>query len=315
MSTAFSSNTARRIQWVPSFNQSEAMRLATRLAGLACQSLIAEVELTPKPGLVDRRGAGAHSDLSLSIMKRSAFTIEPYFRQMAAYSKRTQPSQELREQLAVIGRDAERAMLRATGGSNSHKGAIWILGLLISAAAMQDDDEMQASKIAGAGRQIASFADRASPRLVTHGDLVAKAYGVTGTRSESLCGSPHVVEIGLPPLRSKRASGATESVARLDTLLSIMSSLDDTCLLYRGGPGALSIAKSGAVAVERAGGTGTAKGRRKLSLLDRQLLALGASPGGSGDLLAATLFLDAVERRQNEVQPDGREAEDQDGAI
>ena len=66
--------------------------------------------------------------------------------------------------------------------------------------------------------------------------------------------------------------------------------------------------------VQRAGGTGTSKGRQKLVHLDRQLLALGASPGGSGDLLAATLFLDAVERRQNEVQPDLSEAEDHDGA-
>jgi len=313
MSTAFSSNTALRIQWSPSDDQLE----ATRLASLACQSLIAEVELTPKPGLVDRRGAGAHSDLSLSIMKRSAVAIEPYFRQMAAYSKRAPPSQALREQLAVIGRAAERAMLRATGGSNSHKGAIWILGLLISAAAMQDEDEdeMQASDIAEKGRQIASFADRAAPRLVTHGDIVAKTYGVTGARGESVRGFPHVVEIGLPMLRAKRASGATESVARLDTLLSIISSLDDTCLLYRGGPGALNIAKSGAAAVERAGGSGTPNGKQRLVHLDRQLVALGASPGGGGDLLAATLFLDAVERKQDEVQPDRSEAEDHDGAY
>src|ERR1700752_964813 len=120
MSTAFSSNTARRIQWVPSFNQSEAMRLATRLAGLACQSLIAEVELTPKPGLVDRRGAGAHSDLSLAIMTRSALAIEPYFHEMALISGKNYPSQPLRERLAVIGREAEHAMLKAINGSNAH---------------------------------------------------------------------------------------------------------------------------------------------------------------------------------------------------
>jgi triphosphoribosyl-dephospho-CoA synthase len=300
LSTAFSSNTALRIQWALSDHRAEAMRLGS----LACESLIAEVELTPKPGLVDRRGAGAHSDLSLSIMKRSAITIEPYFRQMAAHSTRARPSQALREQLAVIGRDAERAMLRATGGSNSHKGAIWILGLLLSAAAMQGEDEIQASEIAETGRQIASFADCAAPRLVTHGDLVAKTYGVSGARGESLRGFPHVIEIGLPTLRVKRASGATESVARLDTLMSIMSSLDDTCLLYRGGPCALNIAKSGAAAVLRAGGTGTPNGKQRLVRLDQQLLMLRASPGGSGDLLAATLFLDAVERRQNEVQPD-----------
>src|SRR5260370_28192488 len=114
-------------------------------------------------------------------------------------------------------------------------------------------------------------------------------------------------------LRSKRASGATEHVARLDTLLSIMSCLDDTCLLYRGGKTALVAAKEGAIAVERVGGGGTAIGRQQLYRLDRRLLELGVSPGGSGDLLAATLFLDAVERKQNEVQADRSGSENQDG--
>ena len=95
--------------------------------------------MTPKPGLVDRRGAGSHTDLSLAIMRRSAFAIEPYFCEMASVSQGAHPSQALRERPAVIGRNAERAMLKATGGSNSHKGAIWILGLLISAAAMMDE--------------------------------------------------------------------------------------------------------------------------------------------------------------------------------
>jgi triphosphoribosyl-dephospho-CoA synthase len=285
-----------------------------RLAGLARQALIAEAELTPKPGLVDRRGAGAHTDLSLAIMKRSALTIEPYLYQMAVISSRTHRSQALREQLAVIGRDAERAMLKATNGSNSHKGAIWILGLLISAAAMQDEGQVPASRIAATAKKIASFADRSTPRLVSHGDIVARMFGVAGARGEAVRGFPHVVDLGLPMLRSKRASGATEHVARLDTLLSIMSRLDDTCLLYRGGKTALVAAKEGAIAVARSGGNGTAIGRQQLLRLDHYLLDLGVSPGGSGDLLAATLFLDAVEREQREVQADRSGSEDKDGA-
>src|ERR1700733_11634906 len=148
------------------------------LASLACQALIAEAELTPKPGLVDRRGSGAHSDLSLAIMRRSALAIEPYLCRMAFISSRAHPSQSLREQLARIGRAAERAMLAATGGSNSHKGAIWILGLLVSAAAMHIEDETPASAIASTAKTIASFEDRAVPRLVSHGVLVAQKPGV-----------------------------------------------------------------------------------------------------------------------------------------
>jgi triphosphoribosyl-dephospho-CoA synthase len=303
----FSSNSAL----IVSANDSEA---AAWMASLARQALIAEAELTPKPGLVDRRGAGAHSDLSLTIMRLSARAIEPYFREMALISADVRPSQGIREQLAAIGRNAERAMFRATGGSNAHKGAIWVLGLLISAAAMQSDEKRTASEIAATARAIASFEDRAAPRLLSHGDIVVKRYGASGARGEAVQGFPHVVDVGLPTLRRRRSSGATEDVARLDTLLSIMARLDDTCLLYRGGTDALITAKKNALAVERAGGVGTQVGSQHLTFLDRQLLDLKVSPGGSADLLAATIFLDALERKQSEVGADESWPEDSHGA-
>jgi triphosphoribosyl-dephospho-CoA synthase len=303
----FSSNSAL----IVSANDSEA---AAWMASLARQALIAEAELTPKPGLVDRRGAGAHSDLSLTIMRLSARAIEPYFREMALISADVRPSQGIREQLAAIGRNAERAMFRATGGSNAHRGAIWVLGLLISAAAMQSDEKRTASEIAATARAIASFEDRAAPRLLSHGDIVVKRYGASGARGEAVQGFPHVVDVGLPTLRRRRSSGATEDVARLDTLLSIMARLDDTCLLYRGGTDALITAKKNALAVERAGGVGTQVGSQHLTFLDRQLLDLKVSPGGSADLLAATIFLDALERKQSEVGADESWPEDSHGA-
>jgi triphosphoribosyl-dephospho-CoA synthase len=281
-------------------NGTPAARWAARLAR---QALIAEAELTPKPGLVDRRGDGAHADLSLEILRRSAVAIEPYFCRMARVCTGNRPSQTMRERLALIGRQAEHAMLKATGGSNAHKGAIWALGLLVSASAMHDEDGVTASAVAATARQIASFEDRAIPRVVSHGDAVARRYGVAGARGEAVCGFPHVMDVGLPTLRRRR-NEATEQVARLDTLFSIMSRLDDTCLLYRGGEAALAAAKDGAAAVEIAGGTGTALGKRQLRRLDRRLADLNVSPGGSADLLAAALFLDAVEHRRDVVQAD-----------
>jgi triphosphoribosyl-dephospho-CoA synthase len=282
---------------------------ARRLARLARQALIAEAELTPKPGLVDRRGDGAHTDLSLEVMRRSAVAIEPYFCRMAILSKGARPSQSLREQLALTGRHAEHAMLAATGGSNSHKGAIWALGLLVSAAAMYDEVGTRACAVAAKAKDIASFEDRAMPRQVSHGDAVARRYGVAGARGEALCGFPHVMEVALPMLRRRRQHGATEQIARLDALLSVMSRLDDTCVLYRGGTAALATAKEGAAAVEAAGGSATELGSQRLRQLDRRLLDLNVSPGGSADLLAAALFLDAVERRQNNVAADESMAE------
>jgi triphosphoribosyl-dephospho-CoA synthase len=275
---------------------------AVRIAALVRQALIAEAELTPKPGLVDRRGAEAHTDLSLAVMRCSALAIEPYFCEMALIAAATHPSQVLRERLAVIGRGAEHAMLQATGGANSHKGAIWILGLL-SAAAMRADHPA-ATTIAGTAGKIASFEDRARLGRVSHGDVVAAKYGVTGARGEAIRGFPHVVSVGLPVLHACRASGVSESVARLDTLLGIMSRLEDTCLLYRGGEVALRAAQRGASLVVKAGGSGTGMGRRRLQYLDRRLLDLNVSPGGSADLLAATLFLYAIEQGHSQIQTD-----------
>jgi triphosphoribosyl-dephospho-CoA synthase len=89
------------------------------LGALARQALIAEAELTPKPGLVDRRGSGAHPDLSLDVMRRSALAVEPFICRMAFQAANEDPSARLRATLAETGRAAETAMLHVTNGSHS----------------------------------------------------------------------------------------------------------------------------------------------------------------------------------------------------
>src|ERR1700747_2141114 len=132
----FSSAVSTRIDhpaWRKIFDRS---RLATYLASLAVRALIEEAELTPKPALVDRRGPGAHTDLSLRLMRCSARALRSGFELMALASFWRIPSQSLREELGAIGRWAEQSMLLTTGGANTHRGAIWTLGLFASAAAM-----------------------------------------------------------------------------------------------------------------------------------------------------------------------------------
>jgi triphosphoribosyl-dephospho-CoA synthase len=289
------------------------LQLSDRLAALATHALIAEAELTPKPGLVDRRGSGAHNDLSLELIRRSATVLEPYFSTMGSISAGRDLDTCLREELAMIGRDAELAMYKATQGSNAHKGAIWIIGLLIAAAARREGQNAQ--EIAAAAGAIARLPHRAQPELITHGDIVRNRYGVAGARGEACNDFPHVTGVALPALRRQRATGSSEEISRLDALLSVMSQLDDTCVLYRGGSEALSSVKSGAHAILMAGGYGNANGRKKMRKLDRELIARHISPGGSGDLLAATIFLDAVECQQSEVLKDQSEWEERDGAA
>jgi triphosphoribosyl-dephospho-CoA synthase len=272
------------------------------LGALAKQALIAEAELTPKPGLVDRRGSGTHTDLSLAVMRRSAQAIEPFICRMASQSMNRQPSARLRATLAAIGRAAENAMLRVTNGSNTHKGAIWTLGLLAAAAGRDELPLIRLDPVAitRTAASIASFEDPHQSSIPSHGQIVTQRFGVTGARGEAISGFPHIVEIGLPMLRTRRKA-APEPIARLDTLLSIMARLDDTCLLYRGGKVALQAAKQGAAAVIAAGGAGRVLGWKRLFALDKRLLELGVSPGGSADLLAGTLFLDAIEQGQTRI--------------
>jgi triphosphoribosyl-dephospho-CoA synthase len=122
-----------------------------------------------------------------------------------------------------------------------------------------------------------------------------RRYGVAGARGEARRGFPHVVGVALPALRAAREAGRTERLARLDALIALIAHVDDTCLLHRGGRAALRDAQAGARAVLAVGGNATAAGRRAVRSLEAALLRHNASPGGSADLFAAALFLDALD--------------------
>jgi triphosphoribosyl-dephospho-CoA synthase len=281
---------------------------AEHLAELARQALVAEAELTPKPGLVDRRGSGAHSDLSLDLMRRSALAITPHFAAMGVAAQSMPFGELLRTEVANIGRAAELAMSQVTNGSNAHKGAIWILGLLVTAASRGVD--LNPKVIADDAGVLARLPDRAQPRLISHGDMVRARYGASGARGEACSGFPHVVQVGLPALRAARNRGSTETRSRLSALLSIMVCLEDTCVLYRAGVEGLAVVQTGASDALHAGGPGGIAGDRAILKLDHELLTRNISPGGSADLLAATLFLDAIERNQYEVGEDNSLSEE-----
>jgi triphosphoribosyl-dephospho-CoA synthase len=268
---------------------------AEQLAALAVASLIDEARLSPKPGLVDSRGSGAHGDLDLALMERSALSLEPAFAAMAqAGSSFGAPTIELRETLGRLGREAEVTMLAVTGGVNTHRGAIWALGLLVAAASM-DGGIASAARTATTAGAIARHADRNAPEVTGHkGEQACRTFNVAGARGQAQAGFPYVVGLGLPELKRSRNRGDGETSARLNALLAIISELDDTCVLSRGGPAALTQVQHAAAAVLAAGGAATLAGRRLLRRFVADAVESNLSPGGAADLLAATLFLDRV---------------------
>lgn len=271
----------------------DADELAMSLASHATQSLIDEARLSPKPGLVDSRGSGAHQDLTLELMERSAHSLTPTFQQLAIASWQRPVDIALRQEIGRIGRDGERSMMLATNGVNTHRGAIWALGLLVSAAAIQGAmGDLHATVTLAA--QIAKLPDHASPKIFSKGLRATQRYRVPGAREEAQLGFPHVMTLALPQLWLSREQGASEQEARIDALMAIMTSLSDTCVLSRGGLSSLKAMQQGAAEVLTLGGYRMSKGRAALAMLETRMLADRVSPGGAADLLAAALFLDRV---------------------
>ncbi|WP_413817076.1 triphosphoribosyl-dephospho-CoA synthase [Pusillimonas sp.] len=273
---------------------------AGAMADAAVRALIDEAALAPKPGLADSLGGGAHADLSFDLMCRSAHALHPFLRAMARVGAQELELQALRERIGLLGREAEAAMMGATGGVNTHRGAIWALGLLVTAAGQ--DDDLRPAAVANRAGMLARCHDRGAPgRTGNKGEAARRRYGVGGATAQAQAGFPQVLRAALPQLRGSRRRGDSEAAARLNALLAVMAQLDDTCLLSRGGRRGLAGMQARAAVVLAAGGAGSSDGRRALQRLNDYALAYRLSPGGAADLLAAALFVDGLESRRDKT--------------
>ena len=275
---------------------------AARLARHVLQALLDEVTLTPKPGLVDLRSRGSHDDLNWALMCHSACALQPTFEALAEAGFNSAGDDALRQQIGRIGRAGEAAMMRTTGGVNTHRGAIWALGLLVTAAAQLNAQGATLAPAAVAARAggLARLHDRGAPAdSGNKGALACRQYQVGGARGQAQAGFPLVLAVGLPALRASRERGDNETTARLNALLAIVAQLDDTCVLSRGGAAALAATQAGAARVLAAGGAGSQAGGTALLALEADVLARRVSPGGAADLLAATLLLDRLDNEEH----------------
>ena len=245
---------------------------ADYLAETAVRALADEVDLTPKPGLVDRRNNGAHRDMDLTMFHRSAEALAPYFREAVSLGL---ASDHCMPALQQAGLRAEAAMLAATGGVNTHRGAIYAFGLTLAALggvlARGGDVFARAAALAAAGLPASD---------ATHGAQVKARYQAGGARAEALAGFPH----GQMAWAALRAHSGDP----LPALLTLLSRVEDTNLLYRGGPDGLSFVQREAAAI-LAGSPEQYIPR--LEALDEACIARNLSPGGCADLLALGLLL------------------------
>ncbi len=267
---------------------------ARQLGSLAIRSLYREVELSPKPGLVSPGDSGSHRDMDFRTFVRSLQSLRDYFPEIARLGT-TRPGFEPLRQLGVA---AEARMLRATGGINTHRGAIFNIGLLCASAGvlLADGVPLTAEAVcAGVTRHWGdAILAAASPTATSHGAEVVFRYACGGARQEIAEGFPAAREVGLPAYRRALQEGASPEQAALQCLFALIAVLDDTNLLWRGGNAGLAFARGEARAFLADGGVLADGWEQRAWAIHAGFVARNLSPGGSADLLGVTLFLDAL---------------------
>ena len=250
------------------------------IARTAVGCLYAELVLYPKPGLVSLVDNGSHTDMNAATFLRSLFTLRHYFRAAFDAGRDDAPFARLR----TLGIAAEERMLRATGGVNTHRGAIFSLGLLCAAV----------GRAAAEGLALTPAALRAVLLIHWGEALSVHAGSAGGAREEGALGLPSVFEAGLPALRAALKAGRSMRHARVDALFALMARIDDTNVVHRGGAeGALAV-RRGAQAFIDAGGTAQPDWLAQAVALHHRFMAQRLSPGGAADLLAASCFVHCV---------------------
>lgn len=265
---------------------------AEDLGSLAASCLHLEIDTYPKPGLVSPVDTGSHSDMDAAMLHASAELLKPYFAELAAAGAQGAEMGRLR----VIGIEAERAMLAATGGVNTYRGAIFGLGLLVAAAGFRSvwrGDRL----LGGIVSRLWGDAILAGPvPLRSHGSSAARRYGVGGARRQAVNGFPALYKVGLPALiAGERLSSGEAEAARVQCCFALIATLDDTNLLHRGGPDGLEFARRGAAEFIARGGVGRVDWRAEACSLHEAFVERNLSPGGSADLLAMSLFARALD--------------------
>lgn len=269
------------------------------LTELAYQALLAEAEATPKPGLVDRANSGAHTDMHIQTFRVSAAVLRPYFLAFAERSEHEcdQPIGACFAGIRAIGKDAEAAMLLSTGGVNTHKGAIFSLGILVYACARLIGSGAICTPeraCAVACELVAGVEDELqNPAVDTHGARMFRKYGTTGIRGEAARGFPSVLTYALPAIRR---ADLTQNDRVLLALMQLIANVDDTNVLARTGAEGAAYAKAAAKRLLSEHAPGNADFIAAMTALDADFTARNISPGGCADLVSAAWFLDSVQR-------------------
>ena len=279
----------------PLLRQAQVAPDVSAIGAVAADCLVRELETWPKPGLVSHVDNGSHDDMDAGTFRRSAAAIRPYLQRLADAGALGCGMGRLR----IIGLEAERAMFAATSGINTHRGAIFGLGLLCAAAGARAGGLVDPRLSLGdvVARLWGDSILDGPVLLHSHGSAARRRFRAGGARNEAATGFPSVYRIGLPALRRARVVVPEDmEAARVEACFALIASVEDTNLLHRGGLDGLRFAHDAARGFIAPGGVSAPGWRANAQSIHDGFIARRLSPGGSADLLAMTLFVDAHER-------------------
>lgn len=274
---------------------------------LASMALQAELDTTPKPGLVDRNDNGAHRDMDHALMQRSIKALHPYFVRLAQLG--FTDKQPYHDEIVNVGIEAEREMFKATGGVNTHKGALFSIGLAAVALAGEAFcritqaercgtmayNDVNSKQIQSLSNSIASLARLFPDTNGTHGSKAKANNILKGALDNAREGYTQLFKAWLPFYIDRIAEG--DNYALHKTLLRIMCDLDDTNIVYR-----TSMETMKEVKTEARQMLDTSRNivnfEAALQAMNTDYIHRNISPGGSADMLSLVVFLSCIVRKQ-----------------
>lgn len=280
--------------------------LLNNIRSLCVKSMIYEVMASPKPGLVDRFNNGAHEDMDLFTFIDSINSLSSYFYRVAevGYEFKGSHYRDLMGEIRPLGIEAERSMLAATKGVNTHKGLIFLMGIVASASSNLYR-KSKAIKLVSLSEVIQEMTVDITDELslnkdgdkLTYGERIFKEYGITGIRGEVEEGLPSIIHISYPIFKSLMDDERVSiNAAMIHSLLHLMERIDDINILGRHDMDMLSYVRKRARHCLSFGGYLTPRGRKYVQYMDRDFIDKNISPGGSADLLAVTILIYFLER-------------------
>ena len=274
------------------------------VARLATQALLYEVATTPKPGLVDRNNSGSHRDMDFFTFQASASALYPYFSQCVKIGRETADVQQTFLKLRLPGKLAEGEMLHATAGVNTHKGAIFSMGILCGALGRLERQQWSAPNAILAecaamteGLVEQDYVNLTQETAKTAGQKLYLQYGITGVRGQAEGGFPAVLNVGLPKLEAALSAGKSINEAGCAALLAMLADTVDTNMIHRG---SYALAQETSENLKNLLEKEPFPTKETLESLDAEFIRRNLSPGGTADLLALTLMLHFLKEEPHE---------------